>query len=87
MNKVGEKRREQIRDFIVEYNQEHGYGPSLAEIAEGIYISSSSSIHNHINVMLANGMLETDAELGTPRALRVPGYAYVKVGDSNEKSS
>lgn len=89
MSKVGDERREQIRDFIIKYNQEHGYGPTFAEIGKGVYISSSASIQNHIYVMLGNGMLETDAEIGASRALRVPGYAYVKVGEDseNKKSS
>ncbi|SHN01356.1 LexA DNA binding domain-containing protein [Anaerosporobacter mobilis DSM 15930] len=86
MNKVGEKRREQIRDFIVKYNKEHGYGPTYEEIKNGVYVSSSSCIQNHIYTMLANGMLETDAEMGASRALRVPGYAYVKVGDDSENT-
>lgn len=86
INKVGEERREQIRDFIIKYNQDHGYGPTYEEIKKGIYVNSSSCIHNHINTMLENGMLETDAEIGASRALRVPGYAYVKVGDGSENT-
>lgn len=86
MSKIGDERREQIRDFIVKYNQEHGYGPTFSEIGKGVYISSSSCIQNHIYTMLANGMLETDAEMGASRALRVPGYAYVKVGDGSENT-
>ncbi|SHN03217.1 LexA DNA binding domain-containing protein [Anaerosporobacter mobilis DSM 15930] len=86
INKVGEERRKQIRDFIVMYNQEHGYGPTFAEIGKGVYITSSSCIQNHINTMLENGMLETDAEIGASRALRVPGYAYVKVGEEGENT-
>lgn len=84
MSKVGEVRREQIRDFIVKYNQEHGYGPTFEEIKRGVHVSSSSCIQTHIYTMLANGMLETDAEIGASRALRVPGYAYVRVGEDNE---
>lgn len=74
----GEKTRERILAFIICYLEQHGYAPSFQEICEAVCLYSKSSVYNHIHKMLENGMLETDAVDGAPRAFRVPGYKFVK---------
>ena len=81
MNNVikGDESRNKILNIIIEYFEQHGYAPSIRELCEITGLKSTSTIHNHIKVMLECGMLETDSEWGTPRAIRVPGYKFIKV--------
>lgn len=76
--KQGEKTRERILNFIIEYISEHGYSPTVREIGNGANLKSTSSVQTHILRLIDEGKLETDAPLGTPRAIRVPGYKFVK---------
>lgn len=76
----GINKRLEIKDFIIQYMKEYGYGPSYREIGNGVGLKSNSSVNRHIHKMLEMGMLETDAIDGAPRALRVPGYKFVKDG-------
>ena len=77
-NKVrGERTRGEMLEFIRQYLCEHGYPPSRKEIGDGVGLRSTSSVQQHIDRMLADGILETDVEAGSPRALRIPGMRYV----------
>lgn len=69
----GEKVRQDILEYIKQYIRQHSYPPSRREIGDGVGLKSTSSVQSHINRMLADGILETDVEAGSPRALRVPG--------------
>lgn len=75
----GEYTRKMIVKFIIRYINEHGYSPSMQEIGEGIGIKARSCICRNIRILIQIGELETDAKEGTPRAIRVPGYKFVKV--------
>lgn len=77
--KHGIEVRNHIQRYIIYYITEHGYAPTVREIAVGVGLKSSSSVHRHLLRMFNDGMLETDAEAGTPRAIRVPGYRFEKV--------
>lgn len=72
-------KKQQIRDFIVEYITEHGYPPTVREIGEGVNLASTSSVQAYLKQMLKLGVIETDAE-NSPRAIRVPGYVFTKTG-------
>lgn len=74
----GERVRNNILDFITGYIQQHGYAPTYREIGEGVNLQSTSSVYSHIERMLELGVLETDVGIGIPRALRVPGWSFVK---------
>ena len=83
--KHGEKKRQEILEMIIRYIEEHGYPPTYREIGEAVGLASNSSVNSHICRMLEDGMLETDEETpGSSRAIRVPGYKFVKV-DDNER--
>ena len=71
-------RKDKILEFIIGYIQEHGYSPSYDEIGEGAGLKSKSSTHRHIKKMMELGVLETDAGECSARAIRVPGYRFVK---------
>lgn len=70
--------KQKIYDFIVDYIQEHGYPPTVREIGSGVGLRSSSSVHAHLQKMFEDGILETDAGKSAPRAIRVPGYRFIK---------
>lgn len=70
--------RKAILTYITEYIRLHGYSPSVREIGEGVGLKSSSSVQRHLQRMLESGELETDARFGTPRAIRVPGWKFVR---------
>ena len=75
----GEQKRQEILEMIIQYIEEHGYPPTVREIGDAVGLSSTSSVMSHIRKMIKSGMLETDAEIpGSPRAIRVPGYKFVK---------
>lgn len=69
--------RKAILNYIIHYIQKHGYSPSAREIGKAVGLKSTSSVQSHLRKMFATGALETDAPLGTPRAIRVPGYKFV----------
>lgn len=70
--------RKKIMDFITRYIIQHGYSPTVKESGDGVGLKSTSSVHSHVKQLIEEGKLETDAP-GVPRALRVPGYKFVKV--------
>lgn len=77
----GQEMRRRIKEEIINYFSVHGYAPSFREIRESVGLKSTASIQHHINRMLDDGELETDARPGTPRAIRVPGYIFRKERD------
>lgn len=80
----GEEVREKILEAVVSYIKEHGYSPSVREIGDMVGLKSTSSVQAHLAKMLKSGMLETDCGIGASRALRVPGYRFVKIrGDGD----
>lgn len=74
----GEDVREQIVEVIKKYIQEHGYAPTAREIGEMVGLKSTSSIQSHLTRLFNEGKLETDAKPGSPRAIRIPGYKFIK---------
>lgn len=75
----GIKLRKKIMQAIIDYMMKHGYPPTLREIGE-VVERGNPSMHRHIQLMLKEGVIETDSEyVLSPRAIRVPGYKYVKV--------
>ncbi|MEE1255566.1 MAG: hypothetical protein UHN47_03520 [Lachnospiraceae bacterium] len=70
---------------IIEYIQKHGYSPSIREIGELAGIRSTATVQYYIDELMKIGLLATDAKPGTPRAIRVVGYQYVKITESEEK--
>lgn len=71
--------RKKILEYIISYITEHGYVPTVREIASGVRLKSTSSVQNHLLRMFNEGILETDAGIGSPRAIRVPGYRFEKI--------
>ena len=52
------RRQKQILDFIKQYIEKYGYSPTLGEIAEAMGVSSLATIHEHIQTLVAKGVIK-----------------------------
>lgn len=77
VNTFSAAKNEDILNIIIDFIQEHGYPPTVEEIGDIAGFKSKNSTWNHLKQMFSAGMLETDHP-GCARAIRVPGYIYVK---------
>lgn len=58
MSKKGEDKQKKILEFVTEYMNENGYPPSIREICQGVGLSSTSTVHAHLETLKKNGFLE-----------------------------
>lgn len=80
------EREKDIRDCIINYLKVHQYPPTVREICDQTGIKSTSTVHHHLSNMLHKGIIESDASLGAPRAIRVPEHIIItEIGEPNEK--
>ena len=68
-NKPLSKRRQQILDVIRQGVHDHGYPPSMREIAEAVGLASPSSVKHHVDALEADGFI--DRIPGRSRTLEV----------------
>lgn len=73
MSKLPPK-QQQIYDYILDFSQEHGYPPSVREIAEAMDLRSPSTVHFHLKGLRAAGLI-SQAE-GKTRAITVTDGAH-----------
>lgn len=83
----GAKNMALIKEKIISYIEEHGYAPTVREICEMTNLKSTSSVQNYLCKMFEEGELETDAKIGSSRAIRVPGYKYVKLDQKMQEDN
>lgn len=62
-------KRRQILEFIALRIRERGYPPSVREIGEAVGLTSSSTVHTHLQVLQREGYLMRDPS--KPRAITV----------------
>jgi repressor LexA len=62
-------KRRQILEFIALQIRERGYPPSVREIGEAVGLTSSSTVHTHLQVLQREGYLLRDPS--KPRAITV----------------
>lgn len=67
-----------ILETIIDYIKVHGYSPTTREIGDAVGLKSTSTVHFRLKKMLELGLIESDDNFGSPRAIRVPGYEFVK---------
>lgn len=67
--KQGKDRRSAILKFSRAYIKKHGFGPSVAEIAEGVGLSSKTAVRHHLATLQREGKVEMTP--GVYRSLRV----------------
>ena len=51
------KRQKEILDFLADFIEEHGYAPSLEEIASQFHLSSASTVHKHLMNLEEKGFI------------------------------
>lgn len=73
---MGNKTKEKVYNFILQYTREYGYAPSVREIAEGLGLKSTSSVHSHLKKLQEEGKIEM--RRNSPRAIKVVNYEFVK---------
>lgn len=89
------KKQKLVLDFIKSFVTEHGYAPSYAEIADGLGLSSQSTVHAHVENLQVKGFLtkrwnanrSIDLELGesAPSEVReVPLLGRIAAGEPLE---
>lgn len=71
-------KNEEILKAIVSYIKTHGYSPTVKEIGTAVGLKSTASVHYRLKQMVDQGLIESDDNFGTPRAIRVPGYKFVR---------
>lgn len=64
-------KQQQIYDYIVSFQAQHGYPPSVREIGEAVGLKSPSTVHFHLKGLEEKGLI-TKAE-GKTRAITVSG--------------
>jgi len=69
MAEVLTEKRRQILDFIIAFQRDHGYPPSVREIGRNVGLASSATVHDHIDRLAEGGYLVKDPT--KPRALQV----------------
>lgn len=50
-------KQQQIYDYILSFTDEHGYPPSVREIAQAVELKSPSTVHFHIKSLVSAGLL------------------------------
>ena len=64
-------RQQEIFDFLVGYQEQHGYPPTVREIGEAVGLASPSTVHAHLANLERAGYLKRDPT--KPRALELTG--------------
>ncbi len=63
------RRQKQILGFLKQYIDKYGYSPTLGEIAEAIGVSSLATVHEHLQALVAKGVIKKFE--GTVRGIEV----------------
>lgn len=82
------KRQHEIYEYVRGFMDEHGYAPSLEEIAEHFGLSSVATVHEHLENLQTKGMLRRDPNRSravelvrpAPRAVELPLLGRVAAG-------
>ena len=71
------EKQQEIFDFIIWYIRENLYPPTVREIGDGVGLKSTSSVFSHLKTMKRKGYIDMPKG-SSPRAIRIPGYRFVK---------
>ncbi|MDD5039962.1 MAG: transcriptional repressor LexA [Patescibacteria group bacterium] len=64
------KKKQEILSFLKEYITEHGYAPTLTEIARQFKVSSLATVHEHLQFLEDADLIIRDAN--EKRGIRIP---------------
>lgn len=65
-----------VYQFIIQFIQKNGYPPTVREICDGLYLSSTETVHYQLTVLEKEGLIKRKKD--SPRAIQVLGYRFVK---------
>ena len=71
MQKKLSKRQQQIYDFLISEVRRVGYPPSVREIGAEVGLTSSSTVHGHLDRLETKGLIRRDPT--KPRAIEILG--------------
>ncbi len=63
------KKRDEVLQFVNQFQSAKGYPPTVREIGEGVGLASPSSVQAHLKSLERDGMIERDPS--KPRALKI----------------
>jgi len=69
VKKQGIERRKRIMKSIKDYISVKGFPPTVREIGESVELYSSSTVHQHMEVLIREGYISM--EKGIPRSIRI----------------
>ena len=79
MPKEAIEKQQKILEFVTSYMEENGYPPSIREICKGVGLSSTSTVHAHLETLKRKGLLEkADSK---SRGLRVKKHDVTVEGE------
>ncbi len=73
------RRQKQILDFLTGYRDQHGYSPSIEEIRDHLGLSAVSTVHRHLENMVAEGLITREKHRTRSAAPRPDGEGAVSV--------
>jgi len=70
MTTILPKQKQKILQFLKGYIREHGYAPTLSEIAKEFNVSSLATVHEHLQFLERNGFIVRDKDQN--RGITIP---------------
>ena len=66
----------EIYEFLKKYTENKGYPPSIREICKAVSLSSTSTVHGHLQRLERKGMIKRDST--KPRAIEIAEFSTPK---------
>ncbi|RAW13710.1 hypothetical protein [Paenibacillus taichungensis] len=57
LEKTLSRRQKDVYEYVRMFIEDNGYSPTIREIADGIMLSSASTVHSHVNSLIRKGYL------------------------------
>ena len=75
---------QRVYKYIVDYTRLNGFPPTIREITDGCYYTSTQTIHTKLQKLEEKGYIELPLQ-SSPRAIKVVGMRHVmEVGYDND---
>ncbi|MBI2022847.1 transcriptional repressor LexA [Candidatus Daviesbacteria bacterium] len=68
------RRQRHLLKFIQEYIEKYGYSPTLGEMAEAMGVSSLATVHEHVQSLVAKGVIKKYE--GSVRGIEILDHRY-----------